>query len=134
MVLVLFYYQNHFKLNSFFLHLCYLVAASTGSKLQLFQRWREWEYANDEKHLLSYMHLATLLLLLLLHLGYDRRLFRRRLRRLRLLRCRDSFAAGSIIFSCQECCFSLPPSLACCSIGAAAVSKRWLHIFGRAQF
>jgi hypothetical protein len=26
------------------LHLCYLVAASTGSKLQLFQRWREWEY------------------------------------------------------------------------------------------
>jgi hypothetical protein len=24
-------------------HLCYLVATSTGSKLQLFQRWREWE-------------------------------------------------------------------------------------------
>jgi hypothetical protein len=25
------------------LHLCYLVATSTGSKLQLFKRWREWE-------------------------------------------------------------------------------------------
>jgi hypothetical protein len=23
--------------------LCYLVATSTGSKSQLFQRWREWE-------------------------------------------------------------------------------------------
>jgi hypothetical protein len=29
------------------LHLCYLVAISTGSKLQLFQRWREWEYIKE---------------------------------------------------------------------------------------
>jgi hypothetical protein len=43
MVLVIFYHQNNFKHNSCFLHLCYLVAASTGSKLQLFQRWRVWE-------------------------------------------------------------------------------------------
>jgi hypothetical protein len=44
MVLVLFHCQNNFKHNFCFLHLCYLVAASTGSKLQLFQLWREWEF------------------------------------------------------------------------------------------
>jgi hypothetical protein len=43
MVLVFFHFQNNFELNSCFLHLCYLVATSTGSKLQLFQCWREWE-------------------------------------------------------------------------------------------
>jgi hypothetical protein len=31
------------KLFSWFLHLCYFVATSTGSKLQLFQCWRGWE-------------------------------------------------------------------------------------------
>jgi hypothetical protein len=40
MVLVIFHYQNNIL---FFLHLCYLVATSTGSNLHLFQRWREWE-------------------------------------------------------------------------------------------
>jgi hypothetical protein len=35
-VLVLFYYPKKIKLNSCFLHLCYLVATSTGSKSQLF--------------------------------------------------------------------------------------------------
>jgi hypothetical protein len=40
-VLLLFYYQQIIKLSSCFLHLCYLVATSTGSKSQLFQRWRE---------------------------------------------------------------------------------------------
>jgi hypothetical protein len=44
MVLVLFHYQNNFKLNSCFLHLCYLVVTSAGSKLQPFYRLREWEY------------------------------------------------------------------------------------------
>jgi hypothetical protein len=44
MVLVIFHYQNYFKQNSCLVHLCYLVAASNGSKLQLFQCWREWEY------------------------------------------------------------------------------------------
>jgi hypothetical protein len=39
-VLVIFYYRN----NILFWHLCYLVATSTGSKLQIFQRWRELEY------------------------------------------------------------------------------------------
>jgi hypothetical protein len=43
MVLLLFYYQKIIKLNSCFLHLCYLVETSTGCKSQLFQRWREWE-------------------------------------------------------------------------------------------
>jgi hypothetical protein len=43
MVLVIFHYQNNFKQNSCLVHLCYLVATSTRSKLQLFQRWREWE-------------------------------------------------------------------------------------------
>jgi hypothetical protein len=43
MVLVIFHNQNNFKHNSCLVHLCYLVATSTGSKLQLFQRWREWE-------------------------------------------------------------------------------------------
>jgi uncharacterized protein YjlB len=37
------YYFLLLKNNSCFLHLCYLVATSTGSKSQLFQRWREWE-------------------------------------------------------------------------------------------
>jgi hypothetical protein len=38
MVLVLLHYKNYKKLNPCSLHLCYLVAASTGSKSQLFQR------------------------------------------------------------------------------------------------
>jgi hypothetical protein len=46
-VLIIFYYQNHFQYNSCFLHLCYMIATSTGSKLQLFQRWREWELPFD---------------------------------------------------------------------------------------
>jgi hypothetical protein len=46
MVLALFQYKNNVKLNQSYLHLCYLVATSTGSKSQFFQRWREWEYVN----------------------------------------------------------------------------------------
>jgi hypothetical protein len=42
-VLVIFHYQNNFQHNSCFLHLCYLVATSTSSKLQLFQPGGEWE-------------------------------------------------------------------------------------------
>jgi hypothetical protein len=46
---VLFYYQHYFYLNYCAVHLCYLVATSTGSKLALFQRWREWEYDHSSK-------------------------------------------------------------------------------------
>jgi hypothetical protein len=38
-VLGFFHYQN----SIFVFCTCYLVATSTCSKLQLFQRWREWE-------------------------------------------------------------------------------------------
>jgi hypothetical protein len=38
-----FFYQTIIELNYCSLHLCYLVATSTGSKSPLFQRWREWE-------------------------------------------------------------------------------------------
>jgi hypothetical protein len=44
MVLVIFHNQNNFKQNACLVHLCYLVATSSSSKLQFFQRWREWEY------------------------------------------------------------------------------------------
>jgi hypothetical protein len=44
MVLVILHYQNNFKHNSCLVHLCYLEATSTRSKLQFFQRWREWEW------------------------------------------------------------------------------------------
>jgi hypothetical protein len=66
MVFVIFYYQNNFKQNSCLVHLCYLVATSTGCKLQLFQRWREWEYAgkanqhSDVKHLKHALRNGTL--------------------------------------------------------------------------
>jgi hypothetical protein len=45
-VLVLFHYQNNFEMNYCILHLCYLVATSTGSMSQLFRGWREWEWVS----------------------------------------------------------------------------------------
>jgi hypothetical protein len=55
-------------MNSCFWHLAYLVATSTGSKSQLFQRWREWEYKRDflsrfllhKKALKSFLHSLTI--------------------------------------------------------------------------
>jgi hypothetical protein len=43
MVHVILYYKNNFNLNFCYFNFCYLVATSTGSKSQFFQRWREWE-------------------------------------------------------------------------------------------
>jgi hypothetical protein len=52
-IVLLFFLQKIIQLNSCFLHLCYLVATSTGSKSQLFQSWREWEPVLKHKYVFS---------------------------------------------------------------------------------